>query len=581
MRHERFYVTGTWISEELSAYVGWAELEDESRTWEPLASEDGNKVLVFSGDEFPDPGMARRLRERGHDVAGEGFSYLVHAAEEDVSFPAGLNGCFHGVLADRAAGTVTLFIDRFAARRLYYHQARDGFYFAAEAKALIAARPELRRLDARGLGELVSCGCVLEDRSLFEGIRQLPSAAAWTFQNGTLQHKASYFSPRQWEEQDALEPEPYYRELRDAFARSLPRYFRAGERMALSLTGGLDTRMILSWHKPAPGEMPCYTFGGPDRESRDVRIARRVAEFCRQPYRVIAVGSEFLERFADYAERTVYLTDGNASVEQSPGLYANRQAREIAPIRLTGNYGDEILRRRIVFRPTPTGDGVFRPEFTSQIAAAGETYARMFSPHPLTNAAGVQIASVFYALDALESSQVKLRTPFLDNDLIRTAYRAPGHTFVTNDLRVRIIRDGDPRLARIRTDLGFAGRGGQAATAVWHFIHRATMRAEYAFEHADPRWVARMDRTLLSGMLENAFVGMHKFTHFALWYRDALAGYVREMLLDTRTLARPYLDAGNVERLVESHVRGEANHTPTIHKLLTLEYIHRLFLDAE
>jgi asparagine synthase (glutamine-hydrolysing) len=106
------------------------------------------------------------------------------------------------------------------------------------------------------------------------------------------------------------------------------------------------------------------------------------------------------------------------------------------------------------------------------------------------------------------------------------------------------------------------------------------MRAEWAIEYADPPWVARLDRSLFGGRLESTFVGLHKFTHFSLWYRGVLSGYVREMLLDPRTLARPYLNARNVEALVESHVKGEANHTPTIHKLLGLEYLHRLFIDA-
>ncbi len=46
----------------------------------------------------------------------------------------------------------------------------------------------------------------------------------------------------------------------------------------MSLTGGLDTRMIMAWHKAAPGSLPCYTFGGKYRECRDVIVARQVAD---------------------------------------------------------------------------------------------------------------------------------------------------------------------------------------------------------------------------------------------------------------------------------------------------------------
>ena len=173
-----------------------------------------------------------------------------------------------------------------------------------------------------------------------------------------------------------------------------------------------------------------------------------------------------------------------------------------------------------------------------------------------------------------------MRTPFLDNQLVRTIYRARGTFHAANDVRVRLIEEGSARLGRIRTDLGYAGRGGKAATAFWNLFHRGTMRAEYAFEHANPQWLASVDRLFLGRQLEKQFVGLHKFTHFSRWYREELAGYVREILLDRRTLERPYLNAKAVESAVEEHLKGTANHTPTIHSLLTLEYIHRLFVDA-
>jgi asparagine synthase (glutamine-hydrolysing) len=66
-----------------------------------------------------------------------------------------------------------------------------------------------------------------------------------------------------------------------------------------------------------------------------------------------------------------------------------------------------------------------------------------------------------------------------------------------------------------------------------------------------------------------------------VWYRDALASYIREMLLDSRTLSRPYLQRANVERLVKGHLSGSRNYTAAIHKILTLEHLHRLFLDSQ
>ena len=67
-----------------------------------------------------------------------------------------------------------------------------------------------------------------------------------------LKRESEYFQPREWEEQAPLEPEAYYQELREVFSRNLPRYFNGQERIGMSLTGGLDTRMIMAWQKPPP-----------------------------------------------------------------------------------------------------------------------------------------------------------------------------------------------------------------------------------------------------------------------------------------------------------------------------------------
>src|ERR1017187_5503139 len=130
LRHESFYVTGTWVDESLGVYVGWVARRGSFSDGMPLSNESGDVSLVFSGEEYAEPGTARRLKERGHAVPQEGPSYLVHLAEEDTSFPAGLNGRFHGLLADRARGTAVLFNDRYGMHRIYYHQSKDAFYFA-------------------------------------------------------------------------------------------------------------------------------------------------------------------------------------------------------------------------------------------------------------------------------------------------------------------------------------------------------------------------------------------------------------------------------------------------------------------
>ena len=70
-----------------------------------------------------------------------------------------------------------------------------------------------------------------------------------------------------------------------------------------------------------------------------------------------------------------------------------------------------------------------------------------------------------------------------------------------------------------------------------------------------PQWVAAVDHRLALLRLERLFLGRHKFYHYRVWYRDALAAYVKEILLDPRALARPYVERKKVEAIVRGHVK--------------------------
>jgi len=200
--------------------------------------------------------------------------------------------------------------------------------------------------------------------------------------------------------------------------------------------------------------------------------------------------------------------------------------------------------------------------------------------HPLSFAVFRQAPWHHYGLLALEQTQLSLRSPYLDNDFVRTIFRAPESALVNNDISLRLIADGDAALRRIRTDRGFGGDQGRVSAAASRSILEFTFKAEYAYDYGMPQWMARIDHLFSPFHLERLFLGRHKFYHFRVWYRDALSRYVQEMLLDPRTLSRPYLQRNTLEAMVRGHLRGDRNYTTAIHKVLTLELTHRLFLDS-
>jgi asparagine synthase (glutamine-hydrolysing) len=581
LAHEPFYVSDTLSQERLGVWAGWQVHRGSFSDALPIWNETRDICLLFCGEHFADHAdETKALTVRGHHCGGTDARYLVHRYEEDGDgFFARLNGWFSGLLLDLRQGKVVLFNDRYGLGRLYYHEAPDGFYFASEAKALLALLPDLRRLDPAGLGEVFSCGCVLQGRSLFQGVSIVPGGARWTFHPGQPVQREAYFRRQEWESQPLLSAPEFYEQLKSTFSRILPRYFGGQEKIGISLTGGVDSRMVMAWARRPPGTSPCYTFGGPYRECVDVTVARKVARLCGQTHQVIPVGEEFYRQFPGLAEKTVYVTDGAMDVTGAADLYVNQVARGIAPVRMTGNYGGEILRSIVAFKPTPLRAGFMEPGLAAQLNVGAEIYRAELPGRRLSFVAFKQVPWHHYSRLSLELSQITLRSPYLDNELVGLAFRAPPDAALSSEPSLRLIDDGSRELSRLGTDRAVHYHGVPVLSQLLHGYQEFTFRAEYAYDYGMPSWLAKVDHRLAWLHLERLFLGRHKFHHFRIWYRDQLAGYLKQILLDPRALGRPCFDRRGLETMVLRHTRGEENYTRELHRALTCELTLRQLID--
>jgi len=579
LKHEPFYSDGTYINKELGLWSGWACHKGAFEDCLPIWNEKKDICLLFSGEDFTDQVDIAALRMRGHEFGSDDASYLVHLYEEmGCAFLEKLNGWFSGVLLDLRAQKLVLFNDRYGVNRIYYYEDASGFYFASEAKSLLKILPGTRQLDLRSLGEVLCCEAVLENRSLFSGISLLPGGSSWVFSRGEPVKKKTYFKQEAWENQPALRESEFYEKLEETWRRVLPKYFLGKQSIGLSLTGGVDSRMILAWAPHLPGTLPCYTWGGKYRDCADVKIARRTAKVCRQPHNTILVGAEFLSQFHDLAERAVYISDGTMDVTGSIDLYVQRLARQIAPVRLSGVCGGEILRRLVMFKPDPAQQGVFDPELERSFRDATATYAGELQGHRLSFASFKQAPWYMASKFTVERSQVTYRTPYFDNDLVALAYQTP-EKLLNNEPALRLISNGNPALGKIGTDRGLAFRSVPGVNRALHWYQEFTFKAEYAYDYRMPQWLARVDHAFAPLHLERLFLGRHKFHHFRVWYRDELSRCLREILLDSDARSRPYLRANSLEKILKAHTSGQRNYAFEIHKILTLEFIHRKLIE--
>src|SRR5207247_10851639 len=96
----------------------------------------------------------------------------------------------------------------------------------------------------------------------------------------------------------------------------------------------------------------------------------------------------------------------------------------LASTRLTGVFGGEILRGVSTFKPIGLSSQLVTREMLASMRLSAEQFSGR-EGHPVTWAAFQEIPWNLFGAVAACRSHLSLHSPYLDNDLVALAYRAP------------------------------------------------------------------------------------------------------------------------------------------------------------
>jgi asparagine synthase (glutamine-hydrolysing) len=574
MRHEKFYKSRTYSAPDLGIYCGSVALENSFAESQVYFNEEKNVALIFSGECVLDSEIKIELERSGRAVGDEKAGWLPLLYEKQGrNFFKNLNGLFGGLLIDRRRRKALLFNDRYGIQRIYFHESNGNFYFASEAKALLRILPGLREFDSGGVAQFLAFGCTLDWKTLFRGVEILPGGALWVFENGDCR-KGNYFSPETWENQPQLEAAEFESQFQATLKKILPRYFETDSKIGIALTGGLDTRMIMACREKNGHSPACYTFTGERGETLDDRIAAKVAAASGLEHKLLRLGGDFFSDFAAHADKAVFATDGCAGIFNAHEIYFNRLAREIAPTRLTGNYGGEILRGVSTFKPVSLAPELFNSGSREKINSQAQKLSAN-KTRTTTFAAFEEIPWNLFGNLAAGRSQVNFRTPYLDNELVALACRAPEQLRNSSLPAMRFVKENHEILGQIPTDRGFSG-GNSGLKFLWNrAFSEVTFKLDYYNSEGLPRLLSPFDHAFRNAASHLGISGMHKFLQYGNWFRGKLAPYVNEILASRRTRQNDFWNPVFLKHMAAEHSGGK-NYSREINAVLTLEAVERL-----
>ena len=212
---------------------------------QPMASEDGDLVLIFNGEIFNYIELREELTSRGHRFRSTGDTEVLLRAYREWGrdcLPK-LNGMWAFLIHDRRRGVLFGARDRFGVKPLYRYRNGPSLFWASEIKAIRACGAYTGAIDWETAANFLHQSR-LDDResSFYAGITQIPAGTAFEVNGEGRTSDWRYWSLDQLPAIDTRDPIASFRDL---FEDSVRLRMRSDVALGVSLSGGLDSSSII------------------------------------------------------------------------------------------------------------------------------------------------------------------------------------------------------------------------------------------------------------------------------------------------------------------------------------------------
>ncbi len=562
---------------------------------QPLASEDGAVTAVVNGEIYNHAALRADLEQRGHRFAtGSDSEVVVHGYEEHgPDFVSELNGIFAFALWDSRERRLVAARDQFGVKPLYWWSDGRRVAVASEVGALIAAglvRPEVDRV---ALDHYLACRFVPAPRTLFAGVSKLPPASVLTAPQDGQPRVTSFReapgAPLAGRDDDSLADE-----LAERFTGAVERQMMSDVPYGAFLSAGVDSAAVVSaMARSAPDPPTTFTIGFPGHGDLldERRLAAESARVIGTDHHDTAMEEDdFLAELA----RCVPRLEEPCGIPSAPALLQlSRFAAGDVKVVLAGQGADEPHGGYGRHRAAAVLGGLrhLPPALAAPAAALARAVPRAADARRVAHLLGGR-GDVERLLRLVEVSDREVRTALAPGSGAEAeAERAARASEVLADVPGRGLLEQALYLdARMFLPDGILICNDKMSMASGlelrvPFLDRELMRFVDripARRRVSARAGKRLHRRAMSRLLPPEIVARPKHgfsTPYDDWLRASLGEEVRRRYSPGSELGGLATPAA-VERLVDEHRRGRADHKAILYCLLELSEWHRAFVEA-
>ncbi|MBK9670830.1 MAG: asparagine synthase (glutamine-hydrolyzing) [Bacteroidetes bacterium] len=592
---------GYFVEENIAlAHKRLSILDTSARGAQPMSSKDGNWVITFNGCIYNFMELKQELMRKGHEFVSTTDTEVISEglAAYGPEFFERLNGMFAIAAWNRKEKCLYLSRDRFGVKPLYYWFSGKTLVFASEIKAITKHPDYKMELNKQALNEYFTFQNLFSYRTLFQNITMLPPAN--TVRIDALSKDVLH---RSWWDYDFTQADENmtFEEAKDEterlFKQAVTRQMIADVPVGSYLSGGMDSGSITAIASKQVQRLTTFTCGfdmssvtGVEANYDERRDAELMANYFKTEHyeQVINAGD-----LSWSLPRVVYHLEDLRVGMSYPNYYISRLASKFVKVCLQGTGGDELyggypwryyrifksLNQKDFFnqyydfwqRLVPDGDReqLFTPTIRKEVDfnEPREVFERVFTfntklkydtpEQQIQNSLYFEIKTFLPGLllvgDKLSMANgLEERFPFLDNDLVNFAQKIPVRHKLGNLETQKRIDENEFRDKR-KVYQEFDDGKNVLRKAMLNFMpEKIINRKKQGFSAPDESW-----------------------------YRGENADFVKELLLNKKTVSSEFIDQAYIKKIVNEHVNDKINHRLLIWSFLNFEMWCRLFLNNE
>lgn len=309
---------------------------------QPITNEDDSITVICNGEIYNAPELRQHLITKGHSFKTHSDTeVLVHLYEEEgLSFLSRLNGMFALALYDHGRERLVLARDRFGVKPLVYMRCGDTLIFASEIKALVKHPSFDQTLSPEGLAVFLGLFYIPDPWTAYRQVSKLEPGHYIVLSKSGFE-KSAYHHLQLGRKNGAnrVEAERHTVEL---LGQSVARQLMSDVPVGVLLSGGLDSRSILSLTTQSIPGVPSFTIAFTEEDFDEGNSARKWAELFGSDHRAMIFD---VDAFCDsYLARQRHL-------DEPYGLWCNVASAALGAfvndtgikVVLGGDGGDELF----------------------------------------------------------------------------------------------------------------------------------------------------------------------------------------------------------------------------------------------